>query len=143
MRNNRRIPKKLSSVVTFSMSVGAIILLLFIVVIFNLMGLSQCSQLMKTINTKEAQLTMWKAELERNVAQWESAKASVNLERALIKRGIAMYYPNPHQIVRMDANGKPLPSQTSVALLQRRANAFRTAQYNASHGGVTTKRSVR
>lgn len=142
MRNNRRISRKLSSAMTFSMSVGAVILLLFIVVIFNLMGLSQCSQLMKTINGKERQLTMWKAELERNVAQWEAAKASGNLERALIKRGLAMYYPNPHQIVRMDADGRPLPGQTSVALLQRRANAFRTAQYSAPHGG-SVKRAVR
>ena len=132
----------MSRIVSHSMSVGGVILLLFLMVIFNLMGTSQCSQLMKSINDKERQLVMCKAELERSVAQWESAKASGNLERALLKRGMAMNYPNPRQIIRMDG-GKPLPGQTSVALLQRRANAFRTAQYDGAIRGVPSRRSIR
>ena len=143
MRTNRRVYKKMSRIVSHSMSVGGVILLLFLMVIFNLMGTSQCSQLMKSINDKERQLVMCKAELDRSVSQWESAKASGNLERSLLKRGMAMNYPNPRQIIRMDGKGKPLPGQTSVALLQRRANAFKTARYDAPVRSASSRRTIR
>ena len=63
MRRNRKIPKKMSVVATATMRFGAILVFFFVMVLFNLLSSTSCSQLMKT-----------KGELERELARLEDAR---------------------------------------------------------------------
>lgn len=102
------------------MHLGAIMLTFFVMVVLNLMASSSCSQLTKIIADKEKQLADSKVELSKNIVRWDSVKSSVNLERALVVRGMSMNYPKSNQIVRMDERGRVIPSQNSVAVLRRK-----------------------
>lgn len=129
MRKNKIVSKRMSRVSVHTMHIGAIMITFFAMVVLNLMASSSCSQLSKSIADKENVLKHKRIELNRNVVRWEAAKSSSNLERALVKRGMAMYYPRPSQIVRMDRDGNVLPSQTSVAVLRRRMQDRATASF--------------
>ena len=129
MRKNKIVSKRMSRVSVHTMHIGAIMITFFAMVVLNLMASSSCSQLSKSIADTENVLKHKRIELNRNVVRWESAKSSSNLERALVKRGMAMYYPRPSQIVRMDRDGSVLPSQTSVAVLRRRMQDRATASF--------------
>ena len=140
MKKNALVSSKMNLVSTLCTCFVSVLITVVIVVVMNLFSKSACTRLVKSINEKERVLTQCKAELDRNIARWEAAKSSGNLERALIKRGMAMYYPKPNQIIRMDSSGSVLPSQTSVALLQRRAQERSTAQFNGA--GVRSSKRV-
>ncbi len=143
MGKNRIVSKRMSRISVHTMHIGAIMIMFFAMVVLNLMASSTCSQLSKSIADKENILKQKRIELNRNIVRWESAKSSANLERALVKRGMAMYYPKPSQIVRMDENGGVLPSQTSVAALQRRKQNRETASYQGVGSRVRNARVIR
>ena len=120
MRKNKKISKRMSRLTVNMMHLGAIMLTFFVMVVLNLMASSSCSQLTKIIADKEKQLADSKVELSKNIVRWDSVKSSVNLERALVVRGMSMNYPKSNQIVRMDERGRVIPSQNSVAVLRRK-----------------------
>lgn len=120
MRKNKKISKRMSRITVNMMHLGAIMLTFFVMVVLNLMASSSCSQLTKIIADKEKQLADSKVELSKNIVRWDSVKSSVNLERALVVRGMSMNYPKSNQIVRMDERGRVIPSQNSVAVLRRK-----------------------
>lgn len=120
MRKNKKISKRMSRITVNMMHLGAIMLTFFVMVVLNLMASSSCSQLTKIIADKEKQLADSKVELSKNIVRWDSVKSSVNLERALVVRGMCMNYPKSNQIVRMDERGRVIPSQNSVAVLRRK-----------------------
>ena len=142
MKKNILVPSNKSFVSRITISFLAILLTIVGMVAINLCSVSSCTRLVKSIGEKERVLSQCRAELDRNIARWEAAKSSGNLERALIKRGMAMYYPKPNQIIRMDGSGSILPSQTSVALLRRRAQERSTAQLGGRAVG-TSRRAAR
>lgn len=143
MRKNKIVSKRMSRVSVHTMHIGAVMITFFAMVVLNLMASSSCSHLSKTIADKENVLKQKRAELNRNVIRWEAAKSSSNLERALVKRGMAMYYPKPSQIVRMDENGRILPSQTSVAVLRRKMQDRATASFQGVPNRSGNRRIVR
>lgn len=120
MRKNKKISKRMSRLTVNMMHLGAIMLTFFVMVVLNLMASSSCSQLTKIIADKDKQLADSKVELSKNIVRWDSVKSSVNLERALVVRGMSMNYPKSNQIVRMDERGRVIPSQNSVAILRRK-----------------------
>lgn len=120
MRKNKKISKRMSRITVNMMHLGAIMLTFFVMVVLNLMASSSCSQLTKIIADKDKQLADSKVELSKNIVRWDSVKSSVNLERALVVRGMSMNYPKSNQIVRMDERGRVIPSQNSVAVLRRK-----------------------
>lgn len=120
MRKNKKISKRMSRLTVNMMHLGAIMLTFFVMVVLNLMASSSCSQLTKIIADKDKQLADSKVELSKNIVRWDSVKSSVNLERALVVRGMSMNYPKSNQIVRMDERGRVIPSQNSVAVLRRK-----------------------
>lgn len=120
MRKNKKISKRMSRLTVNMMHLGAIMLTFFVMVVLNLMASSSCSQLTKIIADKDRQLADSKVELSKNIVRWDSVKSSVNLERALVVRGMSMNYPKSNQIVRMDERGRVIPSQNSVAILRRK-----------------------
>jgi len=128
MRKNRKVSKRMSRISMHTMHVGAVMLMLFVMVILNLLASSSCDQLMKRIDEKEKVLRLREADLDNAMSRWDLMKSSDNLDRALIKFGLSMRIPQENQIVRMDAKGRPKAGQTSVALARQRANRALSAQ---------------
>jgi len=132
MGRNWKISKKMSVVAQNTAYVGAIMLMLFVMVIVNMLASSSCSQLMKSIGEKERILARLEDERSRESARWEELKTPQNLEIALNRHGLAMRYPKPSQTVRLrEGSGQLIPSQLSVAKEMQRARNSMTASYSA------------
>lgn len=121
MKKNRRMSRKLSVVTVHFMHLGAVLLTLFLMVIFNMVASSRCTQLERTLGQKRKVLERLDEEFERESARWEEMKTSERLEAALVKHGLSMHYPKASQIVRMRTNGTPYPGQLSISKLDIRA----------------------
>ena len=130
MRKNRKRSKEMSVIASRSMHIGAIIMMLFVVGIVNLLASSSCDQLMKSIGEKEKALARLENDCRRASADWDRMKTSENLDRMLCKHGLAMNYPRPDQVIRMDAKGRPLPGQLSIARAKERMSTRMTANYS-------------
>ena len=130
MRRNRKRSKKMSVMAANMMHFGAVIVMLFVMVIINLLASSSCQQLMKSIGEKERVLDKLEEERVRASARWEEMKTPEKLESALLKHGLAMRYPKADQVVRIKANGRPYPGQLSVAKAQQR-NGLTAAKYQS------------
>ena len=52
-------------------------------------------------------------------ARWKEKLTTENLDRAIEQHGLGMGYPEARQIVRVNADGVPLPNQSSLASLQK------------------------
>ncbi len=136
MKKNRKVSKRMSRISVHTMHIGAVMLMLFVMVILNLLASSSCNQLMKRIDEKERRLGKCEAELERSMARWDAMKSTDNLDRALVKWGLAMKVPHPNQMIRMDSAGRPVAGQTSVALARQRGqNVYSARLKPASRSG--------
>ena len=109
---------------------GAIILVLFVMVILNLLAKSSCQQIMKTIGEDERELAKLEDERMRAATRWDEMKTPEKIEMALLRHGLVMKPPRPDQNVNMKSDGTPYPGQLSVAKSRQRAS--RVAQYNSS-----------
>ena len=89
------------------------------------------------------ELASERTELEKNIINWDAEKSSVNLDRALVSRGMSMNYPRPSQVVQMSKSGKVLPGQNSVAILRRKKKDFATANYDGRQVRSETRRVIR
>lgn len=144
MRKNRKVSKRMSRLSVHTMHIGVVLITFFAVIVLNLVAGSSCSRLRTAIAENEKVLAQVKAERDRNILRWEEAKASKNLDLALVRRGMAMRRPELSQIVRMDGDGHVLPSQTSVAILQRRKEGRATASLDPAAGrGRRVRRVMR
>ncbi len=56
MKKNRRMPRRMSVIAERAMYVGAVIVMLFVMVIINQLTASSCDQLMRSIGEKEKTL---------------------------------------------------------------------------------------
>ena len=119
MRKNRYRSKHLSVVTRHTINVGAIILVLTIATAANLIAESRCTQVRAEIGRRERQLAQVEKACERESTRGEELKTAENLDRMLLKHGLAMRYPRPDQIVRLKADGTPYPGQLSVAAIRR------------------------
>lgn len=132
MGRNWKISRKASVVAQNTAYAGAIMLMLFVMVIVNMLASSSCSQLMKSIGEKERILSRLEDERTRESARWEEMKTPQNLETALSRHGLAMRYPKPSQTVRLrEGTGQLIPSQLSVAKEMQRNRNSMTASYSA------------
>lgn len=52
-------------------------------------------------------------------ARWKEKLTTENLDRAIELHGLGMAYPEARQIVRVNADGIPLPRQIALAYLQK------------------------
>jgi hypothetical protein len=80
---------------------------------------SKCSLLGQEIRKHEQKYAALENERVREAARWDEKKTPEKLERAMLQHGLAMTYPTADQMVRMDANGRPLAGQLSLARYQR------------------------
>jgi len=120
MRKNRKRSTKMSVAASRSMHFGAVIVMLFVMVIVNLLASSRCDMMMKTIGEKEGRLDKLTKDCEREAGIWDQINTAENLDRILPKLGMSMKYPRAEQVVRMDDNGRPERGQISVARAERR-----------------------
>lgn len=134
MGRNWKVSKRMSVVAQNTAYAGAIMLMLFVMVIVNMLASSSCSQLMKSIGEKERTLLRLEDERSRESARWEEMKTPRNLEKELNRHGLAMRYPKAGQTVRLRAGtGELIPSQLSVAkeMQRQRSRNAMTASYSA------------
>ena len=119
MRKNKKMTKRMSVVASNTMHIGAVVLMLFAMVILNLLASSSCQQQHKEIGEKERELAKLEDSFTRESTRWEEMKTRERIDAALRSHGLKMDFAAPDQIVRVLANGKPRAGQTSV----RRARA--------------------
>lgn len=133
MRRNRRnyiTSAKTSARRTIvSYAIGLIILLGFIVIV-NATVKTKVSTLQSTIAERQRVLARCEDELVRQSALWAKKTTPEGLERQLRRHSLAMRSRKPLQIVRMRANGQPVPGQLSVAKARQREERM-TASYNS------------
>ncbi len=137
MKKNRKMSRKMSVVTVHFMHMGAVLLMLFVMVIVNLLASSSCKQLEKSFRDKELALKKLEDEKQRESAKWAEMTTSEKLEEALLKHGLSMHPPKAAQIVWMREDGTPRPAQLSLAKAEQRARAAATA--SASYGGRTRR----
>lgn len=128
MRKNRKMPRKMSVIAERAMHVGAVIVMLFVMVILNMLASSSCTQLEKSIGAKEKMLEKLEESRLRESLKWDEMITPERLERHLVKHGLSMHLAKPAQNVRMRADGTPYPGQLSIvkadARVQSRAYAM-------------------
>ena len=140
MKKNRKTSKRMSRLVSNTFRAGAAIAALFAVSLLDMFASSSCNQLVKTADAREKILQRRRADLENAQAKWDAKRSSGNLDRTLIKHGISMRHPSPAQIIRMDALGRPVPGQMSLALARQRIDGQTVA---AGGGAVRSPSMVR
>ncbi len=128
MRKNRKVTRRMSAAARVSTHFGAIIIVLFVMVILNLLANSSCQQIMKAIGEDERELAKLEDARMREATRWDEMKTPEKIEMALLRHGLVMKPPRPEQNVNMKANGVPYPGQLSVAKARQRAS--RVVKYN-------------
>lgn len=128
MRKNRKTTKRASSIAANTARLAVPLATAAGMVMFYMTASVKCNALAKSVDASEKELVKATADRERAQAKWDAVRSSGNLDRALMKWGLAMNLPSPAQIVRMDENGRPHPGQMSVALAQQRAAASQSAR---------------
>ena len=128
MRKNRKIPARMSVLTRTTARFGAIIGILFVMVIINILATSSCQQLSKAIGLRERELDRLEDALKREATRWQTMKTVDKIDSALLRHGLAMRPPRPEQNVHMKADGTPYMSQYSVVQTKKR-NGGKTAQY--------------
>lgn len=125
---NRRVTKKMSVVAAGTWNIFAMMVFIVAAAILNLMADARCEQEANVIGEKERQIRSLEDAKVREAAKWEELKTSEKLEVSLIRNGMKMNYAQPQQIIRMNAAGKVIPGQRSVALANQRARNRSTAK---------------
>ena len=129
MKKNRKMSKKMSVVTGRAVQIGAVMVMVFIVVILNMLAQSSCKHLEKKIREKERQYAKLGDEKDREEAHWAKMETNESLDAALLRHGLAMNLPRAAQQVRLRSDGTPYPGQISVAKASARNRASQTAQY--------------
>lgn len=113
----------MSVVAERALHVGAVIVMLFVMVILNFLASSSCDQLMKSIGDKERMLSKLEESRQRESAKWEEMITPDRLERHLVKHGLSMRYWKAAQTVRMRSDGTPYPGQLSLVKAEARVQS--------------------
>ena len=129
MKKNRKMSKKMSVVTGRAVQIGAVMVMIFIVVILNMLAQSSCKHLENKIREKERQYAKLGDEKDREEAHWAKMETNESLDAALLRHGLSMNLPRAAQQVRLKSDGTPYPGQISVAKASARNRASQTAQY--------------
>ena len=131
MRKNRKITKKMNVMTRTAARFGAIIGVLFVMVIINLLASSSCQQIMKSIGDKEKKLERLEDARSREESRWEAMKTPEKIDSALRRHGLAMRPPRGDQTVYMKADGTPYVGQSSMMAAARRSSG-KIVRYRSS-----------
>lgn len=125
---NRRVTKKMSVVAAGTWNIFAMMVFVVAAAIMNLIADARCEQEANIIGEKERKIKALEDAKVREAARWEELKTSDKLEERLYRNGMKMSYAQPQQIIRMNAAGKVIPGQRSVALAKQRSRSRSTAK---------------
>ncbi len=141
MRRNRKITRHYSSLSGITALVAGLLMMLLVATMVYYFVDSKCNQLSQSIGREKNRLAQLEKERKRESARWEQMKTRTGLDEALRRHGLAMTFARPDQIVRIDASGKVVPGQISVAKIkQNRAAAERVAANNAKQAAKAARR---
>ena len=119
MRKNRRLTKRNSILYsTYVWIGGAVVAFLVSMLVYSFVD-TKCDQLSQSIGTEKNRLAALEKERKRESAHWEQMRTRAGLEEALRRHGLAMDVARPDHVVRIGADGTPLPSQASVAKIAK------------------------
>ena len=121
MRKNKKVSKKMSVIATNTMRFGAIIVFFFVMVIFNLLSSSSCTQLMNEKGQKERELAKLEESFRRESTRWEEMKTPDKIDAALFRHGLSMAMPRAEQQIRLKPDGTLGANQLSLKRLRQRA----------------------
>ena len=119
MKRNKKV-KKHSRCTMNSVNIVALIVLSFVAVMVYWSQDARCTALAQEIGKAEREYKRLERDCQREISSWEELKTPDNLRLAFIRHGLDMGQPNQEQVVRMDANGRPLPGQMSVSRIRAR-----------------------
>jgi len=120
MKRNRKIKQHSR----FTSNVGRVAVLIALAIAGMLIYVYQdgrCSALEKDIGDAKRRLRALDNELVRETRRFNGMTTRENLDVALNRFGLKMDYPSGRQLIKMGADGRPLPGQHSVTLAQKRA----------------------
>ena len=129
-------------VATTTMRFGAVLVFFFVMVLFNLLSSTSCTQLMKTKGELERELARLEDSRMREATRWEEMKTTESIESALLRHGLSMRTPSPAQTVRLMANGVPRPGQLSLTRSKMRTGVP-AASYRKPKTSYRRTRSAR
>lgn len=134
MRRNRRTTKH---TIFKSGSWGFITLVLsaFVMAMVYWQVDSQCSTISREIGEAEKRLKKLESDYVREAARWDEQKIPDRLSEKLLRFGLEMKYARQDQIVRMNADGRPMPGLAVTRARQRmREDMMAQAQTSESTG---------
>ena len=107
MRRNSKMTKRMSRVASLSCHCGAVLVVLFVMVILNLLASSSCQRHAKVIGEQERQICRLDDSIRQESTRWEQMKTPEKLEMALIHHGLKMAPARPSQNIHMKTDGTP------------------------------------
>ncbi len=119
-RKNRKIKKRCSGINSASFMFPMLLVLIVSACLTSWFADQRCSQQQKALNAEEAELRALEEEYSRELVRWETMTSPKNLEKELLRHGLAMDRPEAGQIVLLDAAGRPKGGQISMARLAKR-----------------------
>ena len=88
----------------------------------------RCTSIARELEAAEKQYKQFTKESERVASRWTELMAVDRLQERLARFGLEMNMPRADQIVRMNAEGRPLPGQIAVARARERLATANMAQ---------------
>ncbi len=140
MKRNRKTTRRMSVMAATTARFGAILLVFFLMVIFNILSSNRCAHLLKQKGVLERDLARLDDAHLRESTRWEAMKTPDNIERALLRHGLKMPMPRYDQNVYMNRDGRPRGGQLSVAKAGQRTTPTKSVKYVAP---TVKRRTVR
>jgi len=131
MRKNRKRTKH-SVFRLGSVGVVSLIVSIFLMLMLYWSVDSRCSSIAREIGQAEKRLAALDSEFVRVTAKWDEQKIPDRLSERLTRFGLEMKYARQDQVVRMSADGRPLPGQIAVARARQRVREGVMAQASVS-----------
>ena len=131
-RKNRRTTQRHSIVASTAIRSGAILVALFVMVIFNMLSSSRCTQLVSEKCKMERELAKLEDARTRESSRWEEMKTPDKIEAALVKHGLRMSLPRFDQIIRIRRDGTIPAGQIAVTRARQRGAMEKSAAYRPS-----------
>lgn len=139
-RRNRKIDRHSRFTVNSAGVVALIVTGFAMLMCYWMLGM-RCTSIARELELAEKQYKQLTLESERVASRWTELMAVDRLQERLARFGLEMNMPRADQIVRMKADGRPVPGQIAVARARERLATANMAQ--VAPGMQLRKRTIR
>ena len=139
-RRNRKVNKHSRFTVNTAGVVALLVTGFAMVMCYCVLGM-RCTSIAQELQEAEKVYKQLTKESERVAARWTELMAVDRLDDKLTRFGLEMKLPRVDQVVRLNAEGRPLPGQIAVARARERLATANMAQ--VAPGAQSRKRSSR